>query len=80
MLHRICKADGITAVVSLHQVEFARRYADRIVGLARGAVVFDGPPASSDGRSHRPDLRRAAPPRSAARRSRPSNAEQETYA
>ena len=45
LLHGICKADGITAIVSLHQLEFARRYADRIIGLAQGAVVFDGPPA-----------------------------------
>jgi phosphonate transport system ATP-binding protein len=45
LLHSICKADGITAIVSLHQLEFARRYAERIVGLARGAVVFDGAPA-----------------------------------
>jgi phosphonate transport system ATP-binding protein len=45
LLHGICKADRITAIVSLHQLEFARRYADRIVGLAGGEVVFDGPPA-----------------------------------
>jgi len=45
LLHAICKADGITAVVSLHQLEFARRYADVIVGLAQGAVVFQGPPS-----------------------------------
>ncbi len=45
LLHSICKADGISAIVSLHQLEFARRYADRIVGLAHGEVVFDGPPA-----------------------------------
>jgi len=45
LLHRICKADRISAIVSLHQLEFARRYADRIVGLVGGEVVFDGPPA-----------------------------------
>jgi phosphonate transport system ATP-binding protein len=45
LLQGICKADGIGAIVSLHQLEFARRYADRIVGLAQGQVVFDGPPA-----------------------------------
>lgn len=45
LLHGICKADGISAIVSLHQVGFARRYADRIVGLSQGAVVFDGAPA-----------------------------------
>jgi len=43
-LKRICTEDGITAVVSLHQVDLAREYADRIVGLARGQVVFDGSP------------------------------------
>ena len=43
-LHDICKSDGLTAVVSLHQVDFARQFADRIIGLKQGAVVFDGPP------------------------------------
>ncbi|MFN4230546.1 phosphonate ABC transporter ATP-binding protein [Parvibaculum sp.] len=42
LLHRICREDGITAVVSLHQVELARRYGDRIYGLAGGRIVFDG--------------------------------------
>jgi phosphonate transport system ATP-binding protein len=45
LLHAICKSDGITAVVSLHQLEFARRYGDHIIGLAHGCVVFDGPAA-----------------------------------
>ena len=44
LLHRICKADRLTAVVSLHQVPLARRFADRIVGLRGGRVVFDGVP------------------------------------
>lgn len=44
LLHEICKQDAITAVVSLHQLEFARRFADRIVALARGRIVFDGAP------------------------------------
>lgn len=43
LLHGICKSDGITAIVSLHQLDFARRYSDRIVALANGVVVFDGP-------------------------------------
>ena len=45
LMHDICKTDGLTAVVSLHQVEFARRFADRIIGLKGGAIVFDGTPA-----------------------------------
>ncbi|MDP7539619.1 MAG: phosphonate ABC transporter ATP-binding protein [Alphaproteobacteria bacterium] len=35
---------GITMVVSLHQVDYARRYAERIIGLNDGRVVFDGTP------------------------------------
>lgn len=44
LIHRIAKQDGLTAIVSLHQLDYARRYADRIVALAAGEVVFDGPP------------------------------------
>ena len=40
----IAKRDRITVVMSLHQIDMARRYADRIIGLAQGNVVFDGPP------------------------------------
>jgi len=45
LLQDICQNDGITAIVSLHQVELALAYADRIVALAKGRIVFDGPPA-----------------------------------
>lgn len=45
LLHTICREDGLTAVVSLHQVEFAMEFADRIIGLAAGHVIFDGSPA-----------------------------------
>ena len=41
-LHRICREDGITAIVSLHQVDLARRFADRVIGLAGGRIVFEG--------------------------------------
>ena len=44
LLHSICKSDGLTAVVSLHQVEYARQFADRIIGLHQGQVVFDDQP------------------------------------
>lgn len=45
LMHGICKRDGLTAVVSLHQLDFARKFADRIIGLAGGSLLFDGPPA-----------------------------------
>ena len=44
LLRDICKSDGLTVVVSLHQLAFARRFADRIIGLAGGTVIFDGAP------------------------------------
>jgi len=35
--------DGITVLVSLHQVEYARRYCPRTIAMRDGRVVFDGP-------------------------------------
>lgn len=43
VLAEINREDGITAVVSLHQVEYARLYCPRTIALRDGAVVFDGP-------------------------------------
>jgi phosphonate transport system ATP-binding protein len=37
---------GIPVIVNMHNVELARRFADRIVGMSKGAIVFDGPPAA----------------------------------
>lgn len=45
LLRGICKTDGISALLSLHQVEFAKEYGDRIIGLANGQVVFDAAPS-----------------------------------
>lgn len=41
-----------TCVVSLHQVNLARRFADRIVALRDGRVVFDGPASHFDRGAH----------------------------
>lgn len=43
-LHRICREDGITCIVNLHQVEVAKTYATRIIGMHKGRMVFDGRP------------------------------------
>ena len=45
LLRDICKEDGITAIVSLHQLEYPRRFADRVVGLADSQIVFDAAPS-----------------------------------
>ncbi|MGI9387800.1 MAG: phosphonate ABC transporter ATP-binding protein [Methyloligellaceae bacterium] len=41
----IAQRDGLTVVMSLHQIDIARKYADRVIALANGGVTFDGPPA-----------------------------------
>ena len=38
---------GITTIVNLHDVDLARAYATRIVGLRAGEIVFDGPTAEA---------------------------------
>jgi phosphonate transport system ATP-binding protein len=45
ILARINKERGITVLVSLHQVQFARRFCARTVALRLGEVVYDGPSA-----------------------------------
>jgi len=47
-LKQSCAKDGITVVVSLHQLEYAKRFADRIIGLANARVVFDVAPQYLD--------------------------------
>lgn len=44
LIARIAREDGLTTIVSLHQVDLAVRHSERIVGLNHGRVVFDGPP------------------------------------
>ena len=44
-LAELNRRDGITVVVSLHQVEFAVRYCSRVVALRQGRILFDGPAA-----------------------------------
>lgn len=45
ILKRICREDGITALVSLHTLELTRAYADRVIGLKAGQLFFDGAPS-----------------------------------
>jgi phosphonate transport system ATP-binding protein len=48
-LRSVASDAGLTVVATLHQVEVARRYADRILGLRQGRLVFDGRPDALDG-------------------------------
>ena len=42
LIANIAAKDGITVVMSLHNIEIARQYASRIVGLCQGRIAFDG--------------------------------------
>lgn len=44
-LRDINERDGITVVTNLHTLDTARSYCERIIGMAGGRVVFDGPPS-----------------------------------
>ncbi|HEY7169019.1 MAG TPA: phosphonate ABC transporter ATP-binding protein [Candidatus Binatia bacterium] len=44
LLQRVCREDNITALVSLHTLELTREYADRVIGLKEGKILFDGAP------------------------------------
>ncbi len=41
----IAERRGIPVIINIHNVALAKRFAQRIIGMSRGAVVFDGPPA-----------------------------------
>lgn len=41
LLMQICAEDNITVLCTLHQVDFAIRFAQRIIGLTDGKIVFD---------------------------------------
>ncbi len=52
-LRDINRTERITLICSIHHLQQATRYADRIVALRRGAVVYDGPPTGLDERTYR---------------------------
>ena len=43
-LVRVARDEGVPTILSIHQVDLATAFADRIVGIAQGRVVFDGTP------------------------------------
>ena len=45
ILRDLNRTDGLTVVVTLHQVDYAMRYCDRVIALKAGKMVYDGTPA-----------------------------------
>ena len=46
LLVEISAERGLTLCVSLHNLELAREYFPRVVGLRQGRIAFDGPPST----------------------------------
>jgi len=47
-LVQLNQEDGVTLLVSLHQVEYARTYCPRAVAMRAGRIIYDGPTAKLD--------------------------------
>ena len=43
-LYKMTCERGLTCIVNLHQVDFAKKYATRIIGIKAGRIVYDGTP------------------------------------
>ena len=48
LLHDMTQRRNIACIVNLHQLDVALKYSTRIIGLARGEIVFDGAPEDLD--------------------------------
>jgi phosphonate transport system ATP-binding protein len=51
LMSTISKEDGIPMLVSVHDVQLAKKYSDRIVGLQNGVKIFDDRTATVDSES-----------------------------
>lgn len=52
-LRDINRSDGITVLCAIHHLDLAKRYADRIVAMRNGRVVYDGSAAALDAAAYR---------------------------
>ncbi|HMP63360.1 MAG TPA: ATP-binding cassette domain-containing protein, partial [Phenylobacterium sp.] len=44
-LQDVCHERRIPVIVSLHSLDIARRYCTRVIGMAKGRIIYDGPPS-----------------------------------
>ncbi len=47
-LRTIAKDENVPTLVNIHDLEIAKLFADRIIGIAKGRILFDGPPDDLD--------------------------------
>ncbi|WP_417539373.1 phosphonate ABC transporter ATP-binding protein [Marinobacter sp.] len=46
LIQGVCREMNLPAIINIHDVVLAQNFADRIIGLRAGQVVFDGPPSA----------------------------------
>ena len=46
LLRDLGRAKNIPVIVNMHDVELAKRFADRVIGMSGGLVVYDGAPSA----------------------------------
>jgi len=46
LMETLAEMHGFPVIINIHNVDLARRFADRVVGMTGGQVVFDGAPAT----------------------------------
>jgi phosphonate transport system ATP-binding protein len=44
LINELCAERGLAAIINIHDVMLAQMFAQRIVGLELGTIVYDGPP------------------------------------
>jgi len=47
-LARVAREDKVLTLINIHQVNLVHQFADRVIGLAQGRIVFDGPARDLD--------------------------------
>lgn len=47
-LARVAREVGVPTIINIHEVDLAKAFTDRLIGIAQGVVVFDGTPDELD--------------------------------
>jgi phosphonate transport system ATP-binding protein len=45
LLLRLSEVHYIPLIINIHDVELAKRFTSRVIGISKGGIVYDGPPA-----------------------------------
>jgi len=44
LIRELCEERGLSAIINIHDVKLAQMFVQRVIGLTKGVVQFDGPP------------------------------------